>query len=381
MWFIFGLMASVTFIGLLSELLPSGILLEMTEGLGVEQAEVGFLVGVYALASAVFAIPIISATLWINRKVLLLTLLLGFSVSNLVVGFSSNYSLIVAMRIVGGICAGIMWPMIAAYGSSLVPKDQQGKAITIIMAGNTFGVSLGLPLMTVLGTSFDWRVSFIALGLLSGVIALLSAHYLPVVAGEKLTKENSPLAMLKLPAIQVILLLTFLSVVAHYSTYTYIALLTERIAFWGGISLALLIFGLGSIVSVLLSAYIIDRYLQPLIVGMLLSGALAIGTLSLLGQVQGLSHAAFFLWGLAFGPLVTMYQAAVSKRVAEGKAIATSVQSSMFNLSIMVATWLGGLILVHQPSLGVIGVGYLSLLCFVPATLIAAFAHNTLSSK
>src|SRR5690554_5518120 len=136
MWFVFGLMASVTFIGLLSELLPSGILLEMTQGLGIEQAEVGFLVGVYALASAVFAIPIISATLWVNRKTLLLYLLVGFTLSNLIVGFSSNYSLIVAMRVIGGICAGIMWPMIAAYGSALVAKEQQGKAITIIMAGN-----------------------------------------------------------------------------------------------------------------------------------------------------------------------------------------------------------------------------------------------------
>ncbi len=34
-WFIFGLMASVTFVGILSELVPSGILPQMTEGLGI----------------------------------------------------------------------------------------------------------------------------------------------------------------------------------------------------------------------------------------------------------------------------------------------------------------------------------------------------------
>lgn len=41
-WFIFGLMASVTFIGILSELMPSGILPQMTAGLGIEQTQVGF---------------------------------------------------------------------------------------------------------------------------------------------------------------------------------------------------------------------------------------------------------------------------------------------------------------------------------------------------
>lgn len=379
-WFIFGLMASVTFIGLLSELMPSGILPQMTAGLGVEQAQVGFLVGVYALASAIFAIPLISLTLWMNRKTLLLILLTGFTVSNLVVGLVESYNLIVAMRIIGGICAGIMWPMIAAYGSTLVPRNQQGKAITIIMAGNTFGVSLGLPLMTFIGTEIDWRASFLALGALGGVISLLSAKYLPAVAGEKLTQSNSPLAVLKMPSILIILVLTFLTVVAHYSTYTYITLLVDTLNFLGGISLALLIFGIGSIVSVWLSAKIIDSYLRSLIVAMLACGVLAMAMLIFIGQINGVSHLAFFLWGLAFGPLVTMYQAAVSKQVDDGKAVATAVQSSVFNLSIMIATWLGGLILMQLPGMGVMGIGYLSLLCFIPAMIIAFMAKKTLSS-
>ena len=96
-WFIFGLMASVTFIGILSELMPSGILPQMTVGLGIEQTQIGFLVGIYALASAIFAIPLISMTLWVNRKILLMALLTGFAVSNIVVGLTSSYSLIVVI--------------------------------------------------------------------------------------------------------------------------------------------------------------------------------------------------------------------------------------------------------------------------------------------
>ncbi|HTN34051.1 MAG TPA: MFS transporter [Marinobacter sp.] len=278
-WFIIGLMASVTFVGILSELVPSGILPQMTEGLGIEQTQVGFLVGVYALASAIFAIPLISVTLWVNCKTLLLILLAGFTVSNIVVGLTTSYFLIVAMRIVGGICAGIMWPMIAAYG-----------------------------------------------------------------------------------------------------TYTYITLLVETINFLGGISLALLIFGIGSVVSVVLSAKIIDTYLRSLVVSMLACGAIAMALLVFFGTINGLSHLAFFLWGLAFGPLVTMYQTAVSKQVAHAKAVATAVQSSVFNFSIMMATWIGGLILVHMPGVGVSGIGYLSIVCFIPTMIIAFMAKKSLSS-
>lgn len=45
-WFIFGLMASVTFVGILSELVPSGVLPQMSDGLGITDSQVGFLVGV-----------------------------------------------------------------------------------------------------------------------------------------------------------------------------------------------------------------------------------------------------------------------------------------------------------------------------------------------
>ena len=380
-WFVFGLMASVTFVGILSELVPSGILPQMTEGLGVSKTQVGFLVGVYALASALCAIPLVSATLAVNRKKLLLTLLIGFAASNIVVALASSYALIVASRILGGICAGVMWPMIAAYGTRLVPENMHGKAITVIMAGNTLGISIGLPLMTTVGTTFGWRSAFLVLGVGVAAIAVLAYFHLPSVQGEKLSKSNSPLAVLKQPSILIVLLLTFLSVTAHYGIYTYITLLVEILDFAGGIALALLIFGIGSVISVIVSAKIIDAYLRPLIVAMLAIGGISMALFLVFRGTAGISHSAFFLWGLAFGPLVTMYQTAVSKQIEKAKDVATSVQSSVFNLSIMVATWVGGLLLTHFPESGVKGIVYLSLICFVLATLLALAAKRTLRSS
>lgn len=63
----------------------------MSDGLGISESQVGFLVGVYALASAICAIPLVSATLAVNRKTLLTALLIGFAASNIVVAASSAY--------------------------------------------------------------------------------------------------------------------------------------------------------------------------------------------------------------------------------------------------------------------------------------------------
>ncbi|HNP34325.1 MAG TPA: MFS transporter [Woeseiaceae bacterium] len=380
-WFVLSLMASVTFVGILSELVPSGILPQMTEGLGIEESEVGFLVGVYALASALAAIPLVSATLAFNRKTLLMVLLIGFAASNIVVGLSSSYEVIIGARIVGGICAGIMWPMIAAYGTRLVPENMHGKAITVIMSGNTLGISIGLPAMTTIGLTFGWRSVFLVLGVIVVAIAVLSYFYLPEVKGEKLNRSNSPLAVLRMPSMLIVLLLTFLSVAAHYGLYTYITLLVELIGFAGGIGLALLIFGIGSVISVIVSARYIDAYLRPMIVAMLGIGGISMAMFLVFKGAIGISHAAFFLWGLAFGPLVTMYQTAVTRQVDEARDIATSVQSSVFNLSIMVATWVGGMFLIYFPASGVKLIVYLSLACFVLAIIIAFQSKRTLRSS
>jgi predicted MFS family arabinose efflux permease len=380
-WFIFGLMASVTFVGILSELVPSGILPQMTQGLGISETQVGFLVGVYALASAIFAIPLVSMTLAVNRKNLLMALLIGFSLSNILVAIATSYAVIVVCRVLGGLCAGVMWPMIAAYGTRLVPETMHGKAITVIMSGNTLGISIGLPVLTTIGITFGWRIEFLVLGLAVLGIAVLSHARLPSLEGERLTKSNSPLAVLKMPSMLIVLLLTFLSVAAHYGVYTYITLLVGLLDFAGGIGLAMLIFGIGSVISVIVSAKYIDAYLRPLIVLMLALGAISMALFLAFKGTFGVSHIAFLFWGLAFGPLVTMFQTAVSKQVEKAKDIATSVQSSVFNLSIMIATWIGGILLTRFTQSGVKSIVYMSLIFLVLAAILAFFAKRTLRSS
>jgi predicted MFS family arabinose efflux permease len=310
-----------------------------------------------------------------------MALLAGFGISNLVVAMSSSYAVIVACRVLGGVCAGVMWPMIAAYGTRLVPENMHGKAITVIMSGNTLGISIGMPAMTAVGIAYGWRTEFTCLGLLVAAIAVASFFCLPPVEGEQLTKSNSPLAVMKMPSILMVLLLTFLSVTAHYGVYTYITLLVEVIGFAGGISVALLIFGIGSVISVFASAKYIDAYLRPLIVVMLAIGGISMAMFLAFRGTPVISHISFFLWGLAFGPLVTMYQTAVSKQVDEARDVATSVQSSVFNLSIMIATGAGGLLLTSVPESGARSIVYLSLICFILATVVAFLSKRTLQSS
>jgi len=374
-WLIMILMSSVTFVGILSELMPSGVLPQMMADLNISEVQTGNLVGYYAIASAIFAIPLISVTMQFNRKILLLILLGGFAISNIIAGLVYDYTIIIILRVIGGICAGVMWPMIAAYGMRLVDEKQHGKAIAVIMAGNTLGISIGMPIMTFIGNEYGWRTEFIGLGVVIIVIALVSVFALPSTPGEKLTRSSSPFALLKMPAVLLVLLLTLLGVIAHYGVYVYITSLVDEIQLAGGIESALLFFGVGSLISVLLAIKYTDKHLRLLTISMFALLIISMMVFLLFGKTIGMAHFAFFLWGLSFGPLVTLLQAAVSNQVESAKDVATSVQSSTFNLAIMIATSVAGLLLGIYSPMSLI---YFAIALAIPGMTISFLAKKTL---
>ncbi|TYB75870.1 MFS transporter [Bizionia myxarmorum] len=375
-WLIMILMSSVTFVGILSELMPSGVLPLMMADLNISEAQTGNLVGYYAIASAIFAIPLISLTMQFNRKYLLLILLGGFAISNIMAGLVHDYTVIIVLRVIGGICAGVMWPMIAAYGMRLVDKKDHGKAIAVIMAGTTLGISIGMPIMTSIANNYGWRTEFIGLGAFIFAIALVSIFALPSAPGEKLTKSSSPFALLKIPAVLLILLLTLLGVVAHYGVYVYITSLVDEIQLTGGVESALLFFGIGSLISVLLAIKFTDKYLRLLTISMFALLIISMIIFLMYGGTKGMGHFAFFLWGLSFGPLVTLLQAGVSRQVETAKDVATSVQSSVFNLSIMIASSVAGWLLgIYSP----MSLVYFAIALSIPGMFIAFFSKKTLS--
>ena len=341
-------MASVTFMAISTELVPSGILPELMDGLAISETSGGNLVGFYAIASAFFGIPIISSTVEFSRKKLLLILLVGFSISNLIVGLASSYTIALIGRIVGGICAGVLWPMIAAFGMRLTDENHKGKAVAVIMSGTTFGMSLGIPFFTYIGTRISFRVEFFIISLVIACIAVACFFMLPDVSGVRREKSNSPLTLIKNEGVLLAMLLTAIASITNYGIYTYITNLIESINYIGGIGFAQILFGIGSILSVIIAGKVIDNHLRYLTVFLYASSFIAFIIFALYSNSSILCHFAFLLWGVGFGALVALFQTAVARQVPESAAaVATSLQSATFNLTIMFTSSMSGAILAN----------------------------------
>ena len=377
-WMHLILLSSVTFMAILSELVPSGILPQMSEGLNASYSKIGLLVSVYAIASALGTIPLITLTMNMNRKKLLIILLLIFGVSNSVIAFSGSYAVTAVARLAGGISAGVLWPMVSAYAMKMVPENMHGRAIAIAMSGCTLGLGIGLPIMTSIGTGISWRVEFAVLAIIIFIIALLGKILLPSVPGEVRSNENSPFTIIKNKSVIVCLVATFLTIMAHYGLYTYIAPLVEEFGVTGGIQMVSIVFGIGTIVSVIIAGKFVDEHLGGLVVFML---TLAFGTMVLFLVFKGtfiVSHVAFFLWGVSFGALVTIFQAAVTRQVQKGKDVATSLQSSTFNFGIVFGSAIGGSVLEN---FSVVHIIYLTIAMLIIPIVLGIFCKKTFYGK
>ncbi|MDX6362505.1 MAG: hypothetical protein QOC85_1512, partial [Streptomyces sp.] len=84
-------LATAVFLTSLTETLPAGLLPAMSADLAVGQSAMGQSVTVYAVGTALTAIPLSAATAGWRRKRLLLTAMAGFAVANTVTAASSSY--------------------------------------------------------------------------------------------------------------------------------------------------------------------------------------------------------------------------------------------------------------------------------------------------
>ena len=119
------------FVSVTSEFLPTGLLPEMAEGLGVSQSRIGLLVTVFAGTVVLSAAPLTSLTRHLRRKPLIVIVLVAFAASNFMGALAPNYEVVVASRVLGGLAHGLFWAVVGAYPGHLVQKAQLARAVAI----------------------------------------------------------------------------------------------------------------------------------------------------------------------------------------------------------------------------------------------------------
>ncbi|MDN4641163.1 MFS transporter [Agreia sp. PsM10] len=374
-------LASAVFLSVTAEMLPTGLLPEMSAELGVGQSQIGLLVSVFAFAVVLTSIPLSRLTRSVSRHRLIVLVLIVVSLSSAVTAIAPTFEILVGARIVGGMAHGLFWAVMGAYSGYLVPKEQLGRAVAITTGGGTLAFVLGVPLGTVLGQAVGWRSAFGAIAVLCIVGAALMLWLLPRVerpAKSDAPPERHPSGRRKLdatvPAVALLCLLAAVIMIGHYSFYTFIApyLVGELGVDSGDVGLLLAIYGIAGAGGLLLAGTVFGRHpTLGVVIGVAVT-AISVTVMALFAADPMIAIPAFVLWGLVFGTLPPLLGARMLHVASvDIRDTASAFYSTSFNVGIGGGALVGAALL-DGFGLTSLPVAYLITLVLAGVLLVAA---------
>ena len=269
-------------------------------------------------------------------------MLIVFAISNVLTALAPSYELVIASRVVGGMAHGLFWAVVGAYAGHLVPKEQIGRAVSITVAGGTLAFIFGVPLATAAGQILGWRQAFALLAVLMLVGAVIVWKCLPPVehfgamqkrvkkaraagaadqaaadqtavdqaTAEPATADRGIWRDPTMMAVVLICAITGLTMIGHYTFYTYIApFLIDGLGVSHSLVAPLLFaYGVAGAVGLLLAGTVFGPRPQLGLVTLVSVCAVSVSILAVFTTNLPVAIAAFVLWGVAFGGLPAMLQ-------------------------------------------------------------------------
>lgn len=186
---------------------------------------------------------------WLRRT----QILVGLSVMAFgALGFAlaPSYPLLFAARIVMGLGAALISPILAALGSSMVKPAQQGAALATILMGLGIAAVIGVPSSAWIALHMGPRWMFAILAALTLVTAFLIGVFIGDRSPGERVSSRQVLALLQRPATIGALLTAFFITAGIFSTYTMISpTMHDRYSASPQlISIAFLIYGISGLV-------------------------------------------------------------------------------------------------------------------------------------
>ncbi len=333
-----------------TEFVIMGLLPEVATDLGVTIPVAGWLITAYALSVAIGAPFMAAATAGLQRRSTLIMLMGIFIVGNLLCAVATDYSLLMMARVVTALCHGAFFGIGAVVAASLVPPNRRASAVAMMFTGLTLANVLGVPLGTALGQAAGWRAPFWAVTVI-GVLAMIGLVLaLPRAQDEERESLRSEMAALRNKGVWMALSMTVLFSAAMFTIFTYIApfLLDLTGLSSRGVTLTLLLIGLGLTVGNVLGGRLADWRLTATLAGAFVAMALLSLLLSMVSNLLIATEVVLFLWACAAFALVPALQVNVVRFGQHAPNLVSILNIGAFNVGNALGAWVGGAVLTNQ---------------------------------
>lgn len=270
-------------------MITTGLLTLIAADLHTSVAAVGQLLAGYGLAVC-FGAPILAAiTSHIERRTLLVTALVLFAGGHILAAVAPSYAVLMVLRVLTGFGAAIFTPQAAATAGLLVPVQQRGRAIALVFLGFSLSSVLGNPISIYLGAALDWRASFVVVGAVAALCAVLLFAQVPKEFYVQRIDAAAWRAVWRNRGLLLVLATTVLQAAAQFVLLTYLAAVFKEYLGAGAGLIGLLFawVGVWGVIGNVIAGNIVDR----------------IGTSRVVAATVGVMLAGFLLWPLTRGSL------------------------------------------------------------------------------
>ena len=173
-WFVLGILCFVYVINFLDRQLLSILAKPIQDELGVTDGQLGRIGGLYfALFYCVLAIPVGWLADRTNRVKVLSFACALWSAATIACGLATTYPQLVIARMSVGVGEAGGVPPSYAIISDYFPPGRRGTALALYNLGPPIGLSLGVAFGASIAAAYDWRLAFIAIGVVGIVTALV----------------------------------------------------------------------------------------------------------------------------------------------------------------------------------------------------------------
>jgi DHA1 family inner membrane transport protein len=348
----------------------AGVLGQVSSSLGVSIALAGQMVTLYALSYALLS-PVIAATAahW-PRKRLLLAGLAVFVVGNVITAVAPSIELVLASRLLAGLGAAMFSPTATATGASLVPPEQRGRALAIVIAGLSSATALGAPLGTFIGGWLDWRATMWFVAIVGTIAAVGVAWRLPNIPNPPAVSLARRLAPLGDARVLLTLLTTWLVYAGLFLVYTYIGSSFDRATGGDARVLAglLLLWGVAATAGNLAAGRLTDRFGSRRIINVAIA-LLALDFALLPWSSVSLATAvpALIVWGVCGWGLLVPQQHRLISITPSAAPLLLGLNSAAVYVGVSISGLAGGAALAWFDShfLGLVGAVFIAVALFV----------------
>ncbi|MCF2573522.1 Cmx/CmrA family chloramphenicol efflux MFS transporter [Brevibacterium sp. UCMA 11754] len=260
------MLALAVFVMGTSEFMLAGLLPAIATELEISVGTAGLLTSAFAVGMVIGA-PVMAAfgRRWPPRHTLVVCLIV-FAGSHVIGAMTSAFSLLLITRILSALANAGFLAVALSTATILVPENQKGRALSILLAGTTIATVAGVPGGALLGTALGWRATFWAIALLCLPAIFGIIRGIANTAAQTASTASSPsllteLGQLATPRLVLTMALGALINGGTFAVFTFLAPVVTETArldeFW--VPLALVMFGSGSFFGVTIAGRLSDQ--------------------------------------------------------------------------------------------------------------------------